>query len=288
MGRDGAEGSYGGAGAGGGWDGGGATPSLLCSPPPPHGHSHTLGPTGYGAAHKPPTVALVGWGRPQSHHCGVGDWGGGSPSPHLPPVPHCPQGHTFPSFPYSPIPPPLCPWLRGHNPGGVTLWGCQWGRDAGTAPPPSSPINNPGCDPKGRGWGKPQCSFCSHCCFLEGPTSPHPHISVSPYLHVPTSPYPHISVSPQPHIPSCPDFPPPQCAPYHPSLGPLCPHIPCAPPYPHISHSVSPHSRLPSVSPHWMSPSPSLPPLQPPSVNSGLWGAGGRAGSSKPWGGGWV
>ena len=190
-------------GLGGAGMGEGRLPVSFAPPPPPwpqpHSGPHRLwgctqtphcGSGGVGAATKPPL-----WGR---------GLGGGSPSPHLPPVPHCPQGHTFPSFPYSPIPPPLCPWLRGHNPGGVTLWGCQWGRDAGTAPPPSSPINNPGCDPKGRGWGKPQCSLCSHCCFLEGPTSPHPHISMSPHPHNPISPCPHIPTTPYLRVPTAP------------------------------------------------------------------------------------
>ena len=190
------------------------------------------------------------------------------------------------------------PWGNGAHLGQraqlqrAALWGWQWGRDAGGAPPPSSPINNPGCDPKGWRWGggKPQPSL-----LPEGPISLCPHISVSPYLCVPISPCPHISVSPylrvptfpSPHVPSCPGFPPPH-VPHIILHWDLC--APCAPTAPHLPFCVSPPSQTPSVSPHWISPSsPSLqppppPPRSPPTVNSGLWGAGHRGGIAKPWG----
>ena len=253
------EGSYGGRvlGAAGGQGWGKGNPR-----PPPH-----LAPFHNGRSSGPRRL----WGCTQTPHCGSGGgggghkatvmgpgiWGGGS-QPHLPSVPHCPQGHPSLCPPQTRFVPlgrvgmghnggPMglgwrnaAPWGNGAHLGQraqlqrAALWGWQWGWDAGGAPPPSSPINNAGCDPKGWRWGggKPQPSL-----LPEGPISLCPHISMSPHLHVPISLCPHISVPPCPLLPW---FPPSPCAPYHPSLGPLCPLCPhsptspilCFPPFP--------------------------------------------------------
>lgn len=241
------------------------------------------GPAGCGAAHKPPIVGLVGGGGGhKATVMGPGIWGGGLPAPSALGAALSPR----PSVPVSP-PDTVCPtgpggdgsqwgphgvgwrnaapWGNGAHLGQraqlqrAALWGWQWGRDAGGAPPPSSPINNPGCDPKGWRWGggKPQPSL-----LPEGPISLCPHISVSPYLCVPISPCPHISVSPH--------FRPPMSPLALVSPLPMCPtssftgtSVPPVPPQPHISHSVFPPLPRPPLSPPTGFPHPP-PPYNPP------------------------
>ena len=237
----------------------------------------------------------VWWGGGGGHKAtvmGPGIWGGGLPAPSALGAALSPR----PSVPVSP-PDTVCPtgpggdgsqwgphgvgwrnaapWGNGAHLGQraqlqrAALWGWQWGWDAGGAPPPSSPINNAGCDPKGWRWGggKPQPLL-----LPEGPISLCPHISMSPYLCVPTSPCPHISVSPylcvpafpSPHVPSCPGFPPPHvphiilhwdlcapCAPHSPTSPILCfPPFPdplCLPP---LDFPILPLPTTPPTAPH--------------------------------------